>query len=921
LRERIVALDFPLTDEQKAAAETSGVSVVLTAGAGCGKTGTITARFLYLLGKRDGPERLASPEDRVAPGRIGVLTFTNKAAAELRHRIRKACEAERNRNEARPDAQAYWRLIEFAVDGVTISTYHAFYDQLCREFAETLELDPETRLLDERIAAGLKREAARAAVRERLSGPDSVLIEYAARHRLDGVVDQLVTLIGLGEHQTHAAEIARLDAETLKDRWISAWEERLAETADALQEAVERVLALPRQGFTPAWIAKMDKAAAAMEGIEDDRIGAVVEAAESLGGQTPKRPDLVAALAELKEVKQSPAFDLIKANLELTDEAAAETILLARMVETTRQTYSDLKRRRRSVDFDDLIEKAKELTDRGIALGGASGIRFEHLLVDEFQDTDRLQAEVLKALAGPAFDRGRLFVVGDVKQAIYRFRGADPDAILRLRHELPEEGRLRLTRNYRSRKPIVDFVNLLAASMYGSYQEEDPRLEAGAAETASNAPESAAIEFLWTVLPKPDENHEAPGNGADTVDELGFAAHRSEAATLATHLRQRFDAGIAVRSGKNGDLVPAQPGDVVLLTRSRTHWWIYERALREHGFGVHQDSVGGFFGRQEVRDLIGLLAVVENRMDDVRLAACLRSPIFGVSDEALFLIAERSAGSSFAERFWRFALADNALLREADRAVIDRARTTILELYRAKASRRPSEVVRQAIETTGFDAIVRQISDEPARAVGNLERLVDDARSFDHDPDFGWSAMIRQWLADIRSGGKSEEAVIAAPADKIRFLTIHSAKGLEFPMVVMPGLHAPMTNRTGSFVIDPEHGLLTRSRSSETDESASEDHPGLLLAKAAVKVEEEKETDNLLYVATTRAKDHLLLSAVWDPAAVNKNGSPKMPGGPFLKRVAAAFDLGSGRPWAPGDNDVPAVAVFEYGEDAAKMPS
>ncbi|MBI1324731.1 AAA family ATPase [bacterium] len=915
-------MEFPLDPEQRRAVEAAGVSVLLTAGAGCGKTGTITARFMHLLGKRDAPELLASPECRVQVGRIGVLTFTNKAAAELRHRIRSACEREAEKHaalaadsERSAEAARYWQLVSFAVDGMTISTYHSFYERMVREFADMLELDPDVRLLDERIAAGLKREAARDAVRERLTTQDPVLIAYAARHRLDGVVDQLVALLGLGDHQTLVSEIAQADESAFCERWLSGWYARVDPLADRLEALLQEIVAFPATGLTSTWIGKSQAAAEALTRIEDDRYGALSAAVRALPGPYPKRPGLNELLDDLKTLKENTAFDLMQGDLKLLEQAAAETIVLARMVETARGLYEEMKRRRRAVDFDDLVVKVRELSAQGVTPRGRTGPIFEHFLVDEFQDTDRLQSVVLQALAGPSFGHGALFVVGDVKQAIYRFRGSDPEALLELRDVIPPEGHLSLASNYRSRKAIVEFVNILARSMYPDLPD-DPSLASGLCTQAALAERPAAVDMLWTV---PADGGGAPGAQAD-ADLLGSETHRAEAANLAAHLRRLVDAGIPVGARRrDGEVTNARPGDIVLLSRSRSHWRIYEQALMREGFQVHQDSVGGFFRRQEVRDLVNLLAVAEYRMDDLRLAACLRGPMFAVTDETLFMLAGESfrPGQSLADRFWGEPSAGFEGISATDRAMLERARKILEELHRLKAQLPPSRVVRLAIERTGFEAIARATADEPERALANLETLVDDARSFDRDPDFGWPAMIRQWLSDLDSTSRFDEAVVDAPADRIRFLTIHAAKGLEFPVVIMPGLNSPSPQRTGPYLIHPKLGLITRSRTPDESPDGA-DHPAMALATLAVRDDEDREIDNLLYVAATRAMDKLILSAVFDPAATNKDGSPKTPAGPFLKRLTRAFDLNTGRPFVPGPETPPEVIVHRFEEAPAE---
>ena len=901
---------FSLDPEQRFAVEKNGQSLVLTAGAGCGKTGTITARFLYLLGKREPDGTLAEQSERAPLGRIGVLTFTNKAAAELRHRIRKACDLEANLAKTE-EGMDYWRSVSFAMEGVTISTYHSLYEQLCREFADTLELDPEARLLDERIAFGLKRKAAREAVRERLSSGDPVLIEYAARHRLDEVVEELVNLIGKGDHQTQVGRIANLEPEALVKKWLADWKKAIKPVAQKVQQILGEIFNLPTQGFTENWLKKMAEAAEALTLAETDLIGGLTRAADALSGPSPKRADLVSKLKILKEIKSGEPYKLMAANPKLLQDAAKETILLARLTQSTKQKYHELKIPRRALDYDDLVEKTIQLSESGISLGGRFRTKFDILLVDEFQDTDWLQAKILKALVGNPFDKGQLFVVGDVKQAIYQFRGADPEMLLRLRAEMGPECQLDLMRNYRSCKQIVDFVNLLKDSMYEQDLPDDPGLMVGLTSDQALDVNVPAVQFLWTV-PNSETSDDQEGPDAGESDELGYEKHRSEAHTLAFKLREWVDQGLVVGAkNANGSTWKATSKDIVFISRSRSSWWLYEQALRSKGFEVHQDSVGAFFYCQEIRDLINFLAVIENKMDCVRLVAALRGPLFNLSDESIFVLGQLESGTTFSDRFWRSNLMEISGISETDQKILQRAKDLIETMAELKAIAQPSEIVERVIGETEFEAIVRSTAEEPEQACANLEKLLDEARSFDHDPDFGWPAMVRQWLADLSHSSKSDEAVVDAPKDKIRFLTIHSAKGLEFPVVVMPGLHSDGNHRSGPYMIHPEQGLITRSRTADTDESESnsEDHPAWLTGKMAAKAEKKKEEDNLFYVAVTRAMDHLILSAVFDPTAKNNNGEPVNPRGPFLKRLNAAFDLETGHPRKPAQTKSPQVVV------------
>ena len=911
-----------LDPEQLRAVETEGTSVVLTAGAGCGKTGTITARFLHLLGKREPSGRLAPAPERVPLGRIGVMTFTNKAAAELRHRIRQACEDE-SKTAADTEAAEYWQLVAFAMEGATISTYHSFYEQLCREHAEALNLDPEFKLLDEQIAAALRHESAQEAVRERLASHDPVLIDYAARHRLDAVVEQIESLIALGDHQTRVSLLAEMDETHLADIWQQLWDDKIRPTADVLRDCLLRITALDRSNFTDNWREQIHQAEVELGSLHDDYFQALVRASGCIKGAKLKRPGLIEALDKLYALRETDTFELMQAGLDLLDQAMSETVLMARLTQSALAHYAELKTNRRAVDFDDLVEKTSQLANQGIQLGGRQSRRFDHFLVDEFQETDRLQSSILKSLAGNPFDTGQLFVVGDIKQAIYRFRGANPDELLDLRQKMPEAGRQSLVRNYRSRKQIVDFVNLLAVAMYEKPGETNPagdvQLLAGLQSPLALATAEPAIEFRWTQ-PRPKSPDQAPHSSESTEDSTSRENYKAEAANLATHLKHLVENGllIGVRS-KNPLGQPVTANDIVFITRSRTQWPVYEQALRREGFEVHLDSVGGLFQRQEIRDLIHLLAVAENPVDDIRLAATLRGPLFGLSDETLFWLAQQNGRTSFADQVWKTASGELHFVPDSEKRNLQRAKEIITQIAALRTTCRPSRIVREAIAATELETLLARTSADPEQALANLAQLVDEARTFDHDVDLGWPAMIRQWLANLE-GSKKEEAVVDAPTGKIRFLTIHSAKGLEFPVVVMPGLHSPTRNSSSPFLIHPQLGLITRSRSADTDENETDDHPAWKVTKLAIKTEEEKETDNLFYVAATRAMDHLILSAVFDPNATDSKNQPVKPTGPFLKRLALAFNLGSGHATTPIPGNQARVSVSLIAATQPEIP-
>lgn len=861
----------PLDPEQLRAVTTTGVSVVLTAGAGCGKTGTIEAKFMKLV------------ESGQNLGRIAVLTFTEKAAAELRHRIRAAC-IERAAMNHIDDLGIDWSLVAFAIDGVTISTYHSFYEKLCREFAESLGLDPDFKLLDDRIASGLKQQAALEALRNRLSNADESLIEFAARHRLDGVVEQICKLLDKSE-EAKIKGLAETSPESLAQKWRDAASHYREEIADELRSFLQELLSFDRTTLTDNWKSKLSQVDEMVSSPPESQQEYFQKIFKHLSGQKPKRPNFQECFQKFNAIKESEYLPFVLSDEKLLESAARETVLLALLVVDTKALYQQSKERRRVVDFDDLVERAEDLSVSGLNLGHSKATRFDVLLVDEFQDTDSKQARILKNLCGVRFDQGELFVVGDMKQSIYRFRGAKPQELQDLSKAMPLEGQQNLVRNYRSRSRVIQFVNALAAQLY---PDEAPLQVGLKAETAVND-QSPAVDFLWTTILKKDEDSENKAKPDFTMPNSDI---HMEAANLANFVRTMLDSGHLV-GARDGKLRPVELKDFVVISRSRTHWWIFEKAFAKQGLKIFQDNVGSLFKKPEIRDLVTFFGLVENPMDDLRLAAVMRGPFCSVSDEALFWVAQSNSKLKFAECFWNLSVDNRGGISDVEWNSIVALKELLSHLAQNKAMIRPSEVVRMAINETGYDEILGNLSYEPVRAKANLEKLIEDARSYDHDPDFSFSAMMRQWLYDMANDTKVDEAVVEPPKDRIRFLTVHSSKGLQFPVVILPGLSSPPPPDKQPWSIHPEFGLVTRSRTNETDEPGDgEDHDGWLLSQLAGKVESGKELDNLLYVALTRAEDQIVLSSAFKMA---KPDEPLKPGGEFLKRIAQAVDLKSGK--------------------------
>jgi ATP-dependent helicase/nuclease subunit A len=521
-----------LTDQQRRAVTTRGVSVALSAGAGCGKTFVLTERFLSHL------EPAGDDGDRAARlGELVAITFTERAAREMRDRIRKAC---RRRLLECPDGEAdHWLALIRQLDAARISTIHAFCGTLLRAFAVEAGLDPQFRVLPQAQAEMLLFEVIDDQLRSRLAQRDDATLDLVVQFGLDQL-RQMVAVFLRHRQEIDWDQWRRLTADELVARWqthrrqvtVPSSLRKVAQSPDA-----RRVLAIAGQ-YPPSHAVMRERCQVLADSLArlatshdpQAELAAIHDSARVQGGGGKGAWSSEEIYEQFRDAasRLRKAVEEAKDCLEFTSEEArpaAEAGL--RVLEITagvHEAYELQKQQLAGLDFDDLLIRTRRLlTDpaqRGLQRRLAAGIRL--LLVDEFQDTDPLQVELVEALAGGELMQGKLFFVGDYKQSIYRFRGADPQVFRRLREATPSEGRLPLTMNFRSQPAILHFVNALFCDDLG------PEYEPLHPSRPQIGPEPA-IELLWAT-----ENEDARTGQKDVLRQL-------EADWIARRLRTLLD--------------------------------------------------------------------------------------------------------------------------------------------------------------------------------------------------------------------------------------------------------------------------------------------------------------------------------------------------------------------------------------------
>lgn len=864
------------TEQQAAAIITREVSIALSAGAGCGKTFVLTQRFLQQLEPGPAAADLAT---------LVAITFTDRAAREMRDRVRESCH-ERLRHCEAADVE-HWLSVLRGLDSARISTIHSFCTSLLRANAVEAGLDPRFSVLEPPLADTLLQTAAEAVVHRLLIEDDADAVPFVLR-------------FGLERTRELMAQLAR---QRFRVDW-SAWEDTTPESLAAgwllrwQTEFVPKLVEEVRTGTTARNILEL------LREHQPDHAEMQRRCVEVAAGLAPKLPgaDPTEELAAVREAARvqggggksvwasEAVFEAVKDrfsdlrseidrvlkqlsftadDVQLAAEFACRGVRVARQVA---ETYESLKQQSSSLDFDDLLLKARNLLrdHSEVQRRFAQGIRL--LMVDEFQDTDPVQAEIVRSLCGEALRHGKLFLVGDVKQSIYRFRRADPQVFGALRDELPAAGRLSLTKNFRSQPAILHFVNVLFATEFQDYEP----LESFQNVQLSPPP---AIEFLFATRdadaavaaddhrPRAEElrDREADWMARRIVellaDETPRVRYRNKV-TGATELRR------------------VRPGDIIILFRALTNVQEYEGALRKYGLDYYLVGGKAFFAQQEVFDLLNLCRCLDDPDDVVALVGVLRSPMFGLNDDALHALRPEDG-----DLFGRLQQPAPEYLPEFQRDRISFAGRVLHTLRDRKDHVSIADLLTAAVDLTGYDAALLA-EFLGSRKVANLRKLIDQAAAFDRSELFTLRDYIERLQTSVlRETDEEFATTLPESGEVIRLMSIHQSKGLEFPVVIVADIDRKGPPKGASVYLHPEWGALVKL---PEEFGVERDHLALRMLKIEETAADADETMRLFYVAVTRAADHLILSAGIEADA--KRNSP------WLQLLERKFDLLSGLP-------------------------
>lgn len=798
----------PPNEQQYQAITEFNKNLLVSAGAGTGKTSVLTQKFLRLL-----EERRANVTGIVA------ITFTNKAAAEMRQRIQSGIESKLVTAAAANELE-YWQTQLSQLENARICTFHSLCLGLIREHPLEAGIPPITGILSDGEETLYLKEAVTGVLTASYLNPD---LDKQVYHQLfvefgwDSLINSLMQIYR--EIRESGQKIAAV-IETSDVRLKYYIENRPVEVENPVilidnlldfsrsQKLTERANEIIGS-FLEKWT---DWRQSIMTSSAEAVIPIFREVCKSLPKNLPNSiKPLVVAIhdtvdqlirkhADLKAINRLPVIGELLCQIDLR--------------------YRELKQESGLVDFTDQQILARDLLRDNYQITEKLHSEIQYLLVDEFQDTNSLQMELIRFLVGNPGEAGRWMAVGDIKQSIYRFRGAEADVILQLREKFENENQvvIPLSINYRSNPMIINYVNQIFQDLLADENFTFEPLQA----TRSDA--GSSIEFLLT----------------------GEEDLKSQAQQVAAYLVHLVEESRQLET-------PINYKDIVILFRASTSMPLFQQALQEADIPYYASGGSNFFFRQEIVDQFNLLRLVEQRYDAVALMGLLTSPYVGLSEESLFWLSQ---GEGLVAEFYESQLNHPEIpASELERLI--RFRGVITELQENRDQYQITGIIRTALHQLHYREILWTLNN-PGQRLANLEKLLAKADEYTAK---GYTDLTRflTYIQELESvdAGETDAPTQAESQNVVRLMTIHRAKGLEFPVVIIPDLDRHFCHSTGQKIIFHKKLGLGFKMVVAGDEATTDPLEEIKLLE---KREEISELKRVLYVALTRAGQRLVLA-------------------------------------------------------------
>ncbi len=862
------------TENQKKVIEARNKNLLVSAAAGSGKTAVLTERII---------SRITDPVSSVDVDHMLVVTFTKAAAAEMRERIANALY---QKLQEHPENKRLRRQQMYLANAM-ITTIDSFCLQVVREHFYQADLDPGFRVADREEIQLLKSDVVKDLLESRYqeAEPDFIqFVESYVPNRNDTELEDMIL---------HLFDFSR--SYPWPSRWLNhcisqytletdtAWVQYLNRYLDALlkeiAEMAERAAEIANEADGPNHYLPMLEADRAFirqlgDAGFDERakllssLSFMKLAAKEVNEVKPEKKEQVKRLRDAVKKKLSVLAEKYyfqtESEMQKDLEISRKNVgLLVQLTEEFSLRFQATKQEAGIVDFGDLEHYALEiLTEQDEAgnwrpteIARAYSSQFDEVMIDEYQDSNLVQETILRSVSGEEEGRHHMFMVGDVKQSIYRFRMARPDLFLEKYLTYTETGtenqKIILDQNFRSRIQVLDMVNSLfyhcmVNTVGGIDYDAGQALYPGADYYTPSDTMQAELLLLETgETGNPETEEETPA-------EESYNNKQLEAHLAAKRIRELIDSGFQVYDKETGRTRSCRYGDMVILLRSpKTYADAFMEILMAQGIPVACESGSGYFDSVEVVTVMNLLTVIDNPYQDIPLAGVLLSPIGGFTNEELAMLSHENEAAPY--------LAEALMQSEMPKAEKFTAR---LSRYRDMVPFTPVyDLITYILADTGYEYYVAALPSGTQRTA-NLEQLKQRAAAYESTQYRGLFHFIR-YVEKIRENAldDSEAAIAEQTGNAVRIMSIHGSKGLEFPIVFVSGLSKPFNqmDMRKALAAEPDLGLGIDYRNPETREK------GDTLIRQAIctkmKMEMLGEELRILYVALTRAREKLILTA------------------------------------------------------------
>nr|WP_263328380.1 helicase-exonuclease AddAB subunit AddA [Neobacillus sp. Marseille-Q6967] len=885
------------TEDQWKAIMAKDRDILVAAAAGSGKTAVLVERII---------QKILSEKEPINVDELLVVTFTNASAAEMRHRIGEALEKAIDLDPASRHLRKQLSLLNKA----SISTLHSFCMEVIRKYYYLIDVDPGFRIADETEAQLIRDEVLDELFEEEYGKKDNEaffkLVDSYTSDRSDaGLMDIIRTIYDfarsnpLPDHYLQSiismydvTAVNKIEELPFMRALLFDIELQIEGAKEMIQRGLEvaklpdgpaprvenflddlnvidTLLRAKNDSWTTLYQAMQTWSFSRAKPVRGDQYNKqLTEKAQKLRDKAKKK------LQDLKDELFSRKPESFLRDMQ---EMSPLITTLVQLVYTFSERFQKAKQDKGLVDYADLEHfclsiLTQEVTVDGTFLPSDAALayrrHFHEVFVDEYQDTNMVQETILKLVAKEDEKSGNLFMVGDVKQSIYRFRLAEPNLFLGKYNRFRQDGeatglRIDLARNFRSRKEVLEGTNYLFKQIMGVKVGEIEYDEAAELRPGAPYPEDEPFPIELLLINQNTGNKEEAADSEGDPDESVFDAvdlenSQLEARVMAAKIKELVAASAPVYNPKTKSFRPMMYRDIVILLRSMTWAPQIMEEFKLQGIPIYANLSSGYFEATEVRVMLSLLRVIDNPSQDIPLAAVLRSPIVGLNEEELAQIRLQSKGT-----FWS---AIKAFCRSTPDEVTEEAYEKVrrffdlLKEWRLMARQGSlSELIWQLYRDTQFFDFVGGLPGGKQRQA-NLRALYDRARQYEQTSFRGLFRFLRFVERMMERGDDLGAArALGEQEDVVRIMTIHSSKGLEFPVVFIAGLsrNFNMTDIRKSYMLDKEFGFAAKYVNVEKRIS----YPSLpqLAFKRKKKMEMLAEEMRVFYVALTRAKEKLYL--------------------------------------------------------------